>query len=66
MDNVEDSDSETRTGIYSNDNGVVESYFTFYSKLLNQQNMLQDYTRTNSYYSAIQNNLYFIYFYKNI
>jgi len=47
------------TGIYSNDNGFVKSYFQFYSKLLNQQNMLQDYVRTSTYFSAIQNNMYY-------
>jgi cytochrome oxidase Cu insertion factor (SCO1/SenC/PrrC family) len=46
------------TGIHSNDSGFVKSYFQFYSKLLNQQNMLQDYVRTNAYFSAIKNNLY--------
>lgn len=45
------------TGIYSNDSSFVKSYFQFYSKLLNQQNMLQDYMRTSTYFSAIQNNI---------
>jgi histone-arginine methyltransferase CARM1 len=43
-------------GIHSNDQGAVNSYFQFYSKLTNQQNMLQDYVRTNSYFNAIQSN----------
>jgi histone-arginine methyltransferase CARM1 len=43
-------------GIYSNDAGAISSYFQFYSKLGNQQNMLQDYVRTKSYFNAIQNN----------
>ena len=44
------------TGIYSIDSGTVQNYFQFYSKLLNQQNMLQDYVRTSAYFSAIQSN----------
>ena len=43
-------------GIYSNDASAITSYFQFYSKLMNQQNMLQDYVRTKSYFTAIQNN----------
>jgi hypothetical protein len=46
-----------KTGIYSNDSGTVKNYFQFYSKLMNQQNMLQDYVRTTAYYNAIQNNM---------
>jgi hypothetical protein len=45
-----------KTGINSNDSGVVKSYFQFYSKLSNQQNMLQDYVRTSSYFQAVQSN----------
>jgi hypothetical protein len=33
-------------------------YFQFYSKLMNQQNMLQDYVRTSAYFNAIQSNMY--------
>jgi hypothetical protein len=44
-------------GVHSNDSGYVKTYFQFYSKLLNQQNMLQDYVRTTSYFTAVQNNL---------
>ncbi len=46
----------TQTGIYSNETGSVDNYFQFYSKLANQQNMLQDYTRTSAYYNAINSN----------
>lgn len=46
-----------QTGIYSNDEGSVQGYFQFYSKISNQQNMLQDYARTSAYYSAIYYNL---------
>lgn len=46
-----------KTGIYSNDSGTVKNYFQFYSKLMNQQNMLQDYVRTTAYYNSIQNNM---------
>ena len=45
------------TGINSNDSSVVKSYLNFYSKLMNQQNMLHDYVRTSTYYSAIFNNI---------
>jgi len=39
-------------------NATSDSYFQFYSKLLNQQNMLQDYMRTSIYFNAIQGNMY--------
>jgi predicted RNA methylase len=47
---------KVNTGIYSNEKSSVNTYFQFYSKLLNQQNMLHDIVRTNAYYSAIQKN----------
>jgi predicted RNA methylase len=47
---------DNQYGIYSNDKGAINSYFQFYSKLMNQQNMLQDYVRTSSYFNAIQSN----------
>jgi len=34
------------TGVLSNEEVCVQQYFKFYSKLQNQQNMLQDYVRT--------------------
>lgn len=46
-----------QTGIYSNETSSVQTYFQFYSKISNQQNMLQDYTRTSAYYSAIFSNV---------
>jgi hypothetical protein len=49
--------SNTKTGVYSNDSSAIKTYFQFYSKLMNQQNMLQDFVRTSSYFSAIQGNL---------
>jgi histone-arginine methyltransferase CARM1 len=36
--------------------GSVQSYFQYYSKLVNQQNMLQDAVRTNTYRDAIVGN----------
>ena len=54
-----DGQDNKKTGLYSNDNGVIKSYFQFYSKLSNQQNMLQDYVRTSAYYQAITSNEYF-------
>lgn len=59
MENFENTNTElkNKTGIYSNDSGVIDTYFQFYSKLTNQQNMLQDYTRTSTYFQSIQNNL---------
>ena len=36
---------------------LSDTYFQFYSKLLNQQNMLQDYVRTSSYLNVIQSNV---------
>ena len=50
--------NSSKTGLYSNDNGVIKAYFQFYSKLSNQQNMLQDYVRTSTYYQAITSNEY--------
>lgn len=41
---------------YSHDPSSVKSYFEFYSKLSNQQNMIQDQVRTDTYYKAIMNN----------
>ena len=56
MKSLENQDID-KTGIYSNDSGTVKNYFQFYSKLMNQQNMLQDYVRTTAYYNSIQNNM---------
>jgi hypothetical protein len=53
----EEKNNLDSTGIYSNDKAAVQTYFQFYSKILNQQNMLQDYVRTSTYFAAIQNNL---------
>ena len=44
------------TGIHSNDPSSVSMYFKYYSKLWNQQNMLQDSSRTGSYFDAITSN----------
>merc|ERR1719399_2815787 len=38
------------------DTGSVANYFQYYGKLANQQNMLQDHTRTGAYYNAILTN----------
>lgn len=46
-----------KVGVNSNDANATQAYFQFYSKLANQQNMLQDYTRTSTYFKAIQNNV---------
>jgi predicted RNA methylase len=48
---------EAKTGIHANETTSITNYFQFYSKLLNQQNMLQDITRTNAYFSAVRNNI---------
>lgn len=52
---------EDYQNIISINNDTNESsescYFKFYSKLLNQQNMLQDSVRTSAYFNAIQNNM---------
>lgn len=34
----------------------ADMYFKYYGSLQNQQNMLQDYTRTGLYYMAITDN----------
>lgn len=47
---------EKQEGINSCDSTSVSSYFDFYSKLSNQQNMLQDYVRTQVYYKAVSSN----------
>lgn len=52
-----DNEIIDKTGIYSNDEASVQGYFQFYSKIANQQNMLQDYARTYAYYSAIYYNM---------
>ena len=56
---MDGKENNSKTGLYSNDNGVINSYFQFYSKLSNQQNMLQDYMRTSAYYQAITTNEYY-------
>jgi hypothetical protein len=43
-------------GVYSNTKTSVQQYFSYYSKFINQQNMLQDSTRMNAYHNAIFNN----------
>jgi len=58
--NFNENDQIT-SGVYSNDSGVVKSYFKFYSKISNQQNMLQDYIRTSTYFNAINLNKYVIF-----
>lgn len=44
------------SGINSNDAGSIAMYFNYYSRLWNQQNMLQDKTRTRTYFEAITKN----------
>ena len=48
---------DNQYGIHANDERVVNTYFQFYSKLMNQQNMLQDFVRTSAYFSSIQKNI---------
>ena len=43
-------------GIHTNTKSTVEQYFKYYSKLSNQQNMMQDTIRTSHYHDAIDNN----------
>lgn len=45
-------------GIHDSNAGTVEQYFKYYSKLANQQNMMQDYVRTGHYHEAITKNPY--------
>lgn len=40
-------------GIHTNNQTTVKQYFHYYSKLVNQQNMLQDHVRTQLYRDAI-------------
>ena len=47
-------------GIHTSMKGTVEQYFKYYSKLSNQQNMLQDQVRTGHYHDAITKNPYII------
>ena len=44
------------SGIHTNEATTVEQYFAYYSKLYNQQNMLQDDIRTGIYRKAILEN----------
>ena len=43
-------------GIHDNDQTCVKQYFSYYAKLVNQQNMLQDKVRTGTYREGILNN----------
>ena len=45
-------------GVYGNEKGTVEQYFKYYSKIMNQQNMMMDDVRTSCYYDAIFRNKY--------
>ena len=45
-------------GIHTNNPSAIDQYFKYYSKLANQQNMLQDIVRTGHYYDAITKNAY--------
>lgn len=59
--NIENSSNKKenfghKSGINSSETVSVVNYFDFYSKLSNQQNMLQDYVRTQIYYNAITKN----------
>jgi histone-arginine methyltransferase CARM1 len=49
-------ENSTAIGVLSNEEICVQQYFKFYSKLQNQQNMLQDYVRTQLYRDAIIGN----------
>jgi len=49
---------EQKGGIHTSTKGTVEQYFKYYSKLANQQNMLQDNVRTGHYHDAITKNPY--------
>ena len=48
-------------GIHTNTESTVALYFKYYSKLWNQQNMLQDQVRTGHYHDAILKNMYLLY-----
>jgi predicted RNA methylase len=50
-------ENNIKTGIHANETTSINNYFHFYSKLLNQQNMLQDLNRTNAYFTAVRSNL---------
>jgi len=54
----DDNSNKNKNLCISNSESNYDNYFQFYSKLLNQQNMLQDYVRTSSYFNAIQANMY--------
>jgi hypothetical protein len=55
---MEDDNSNGNKNLsISNAESNSDNYFQFYSKLLNQQNMLQDYVRTSTYFNAIQANM---------
>ncbi len=43
-------------GIHTNDKTTVKQYFSYYAKLANQQNMLEDSVRTPKYRDAIVGN----------
>ena len=47
-------------GINASESNSVAQYLKYYSKLANQQNMLQDAVRTGHYYQAITNNKYIL------
>ena len=43
-------------GVNTNDETTVKQYFSYYAKLVNQQNMMEDTVRTPTYRSAILDN----------
>jgi hypothetical protein len=57
-DDESESDDSFVEGVYGNDNDVVIQYFEYYSKIMNQQNMLMDNVRTSCYHDAIFQNRY--------
>lgn len=48
--------TSTSGGIHTNDDTTVKQYFSYYAKLANQQNMLEDSVRTPKYREAIVEN----------
>ena len=51
-------ETKEKGGIHTSNKGTVEQYFKYYSKLSNQQNMMQDSIRTGHYHDAITKNPY--------
>lgn len=47
------SDDSFVEGVHGNDDNVVSQYFDYYSKIMNQQNMMMDNIRTGCYHNAV-------------